>query len=135
MFAQPIHGSSELYEGEEFSNWEEASDFLSELDPEECSFVVFDKPDGNYIQCAGAKRGLTVEARVYQTPKKFTHYRFGQGEPTGKKAVIQCSCGPIEVDESQLLQLHDARILMKRFLEEGSFSDQYVATDISKTFA
>jgi hypothetical protein len=88
MFPSPVHYSREGDSGWKIKDWDTANKLLSYLDPKVRSFAIFEKDDRNYIQCAGAKRGLTVEARLYAKRGKFTHYRFGRGEPVGKKATI-----------------------------------------------
>ena len=75
-----------------------------------------------------------MEARVNGKRGKFKHYRFGRAEPVGKTASIRCSVGPIRVDETQLLTLRDARIIMRQFLAEGTFSEKYVATELGPDF-
>lgn len=134
MFSSPVHYSREGTPGWKIKNWDAANKLLSYLDPKVRSFAIFERDDRSYVQCAGAKRGLTVEARVYGKRGKFKHYRFGRGEPVGRMVSIRCSVGPIRVDETQLLQLRDARIIMRQFLEEGTFPDKYVATEIGQEF-
>lgn len=134
MFPTPVQYSREGRPSWQIKDWDTANKLLSYLDPEIRSFAIFQKADRSYIQCAGAKRGLTVEARIPGVNGEFKHYRFGRGEPVGKTVIIRCSVGPISVDETQLLQLRDARILMRQFLEEGTFSERYVATEVGPTF-
>jgi len=45
-------------------SWNVANQLLSYLDPEKRAYATFTRTDGSYVQCAGAKRRVTVEARV-----------------------------------------------------------------------
>lgn len=115
-------------------NWDTANKLLSYLGPKVSQFAVFEKPDSSYVQCAGAKRRLTVEARVYNSDGGFVHMVFGRGNLIGNRERIVCDDGPIFVDESQVLQMRHARLIIRPFLEQGVFPEQFEKTDVTDTF-
>jgi len=71
------------------------------------------------------------------TPRRSAQLaRFARrtGNQQFASVSIRCSVGPIRVDETQLLQLRDARIIIRQFLEEGTFPEKYVATELGPDF-
>ena len=133
-FSKPVFYRRGGTAGWEIRDWETANKLLSYLGPKVSDFAVFENPDHSYVQCAGAKRRLTVEARVYSPSGSFTHFVFGRGEPKNETEFIECSEGAIEVDANQVLQLRHARQIMRQFLEDGSFPPDFVATDVTERF-
>jgi hypothetical protein len=120
--------------GWRLTSWLDANHLLGYLNPNGPSSISFTLEDGSYIQCAGAKTRLTVEARLI-SPRGDLHVVFGKGARTGIKEIIACSVGPITVDSSQILQMRDARKLIRHFVERQLLLDSYVAEDISARFA
>ena len=133
-FSEPIFYRRGGTAGWEIRDWETAEKLLSYLGPKFSDFAVFEKPDHSYVQCAGAKRRLTVEARVFNPNGSFTHFVLGRGEPSNESELIECSEGAIEVDATQVLQLKHARQIMRKFLEDGEFPTDFVATDVTGRF-
>ena len=87
------------------------------------------------VQCAGGKTKLTVEARVTEQGDAFKHYRFGKGGLSDRNVVIECNCGPFTADETQVLKMKDARLIIKHFVENnGELLSGYEAQDISNVF-
>jgi hypothetical protein len=117
-----------------FYDWETLLSRISYFAHKGPDFLVLELEDGRYVQCAGVKKRLTVETRVYSEGRHFTHRVWGKGAMAGVKQSIQCTDGGIEVDGSQVLTMRDARILMLAFLEGNPMPDRYVATDISSRF-
>lgn len=121
--------------GWQLHSWDDANHLLSYLKPDGQSFAAFTLSDGSYVQCAGRKTRLTVEARVVASRAKFRHYVFGKGAPTGETESIACAIGPIEVDRTQLLAMRDARLLIREFVERRRLHDSYYAQDVTLRFA
>jgi hypothetical protein len=134
MFSEPVRSSSQISSNKRVKDWDSAKRILSRLDPDDCSFIIFENANRNYIQCAGSKDGLTVEARIYENGEQFKHYRFGRRKRSGKRVKIDCFCGPIRVDKTELLTLEDAEAIMQQFLEDGTFHHSYVATVLSEKY-
>ena len=134
-FPSPIHYSREDSPGWNIKDWQTANKLLSYLSLEGMSFAIFEKPDGSYVQCAGCKRRLTVEARVYENGGRFRHYVFGKGQLTGSVEKIQTTDYEVTVDASQVLQMRHARCIMKPWLEGGSFPQEFTATDVTERFS
>ena len=114
-------------------SWDNANHLLGYQNVDGPSYTMFTLDDGSYIQCAGGKKRLTVEARTITTDKNFEHYRFGKSELVNNMESIECNCGPIEVDLSQVLSMKDARIIIREFIEnDKKLSNKYIATDITE---
>jgi hypothetical protein len=129
-----VHYSREGTPGWSITSWETANQLLTYLDPDRASFACFTLPDGSYVQCAGSKRRLTVEARLYEANRQFKHYRFGKGQLLGREERIDCNIGPIHVDRTQILQLRDARTIIKLFIEERRLHPNYVIVELNDKF-
>ncbi len=97
-------------------------------------FMILEVEGGDYIQCAGVKKQLTVETRRYTAGKMFHHHVWGKGELTGHVGRIDCTDGEIQVDSSQVLAMRDARLLIAAFLEGAEMPSRYHCTDISDRF-
>ena len=116
-------------------SWEDANKLLGYQKAEGPSYTVFTIKDGSYVQCAGGKTKLTVEARIIKQGGNFKHFRFGKDQLSGRETVIECNCGPIAVDETQALKMKDARLIIKHFVEaSGELLSEYEAQDISNVF-
>jgi hypothetical protein len=96
--------------------------------------MILEIESGDYIQCAGIKKRLTVETRRYNADKQFRHMVWGKGSLTGFPEQIECAEGNIEVDRSQVLTMRDARLLIAAFLEGDEVPIRYQRTDISHRF-
>lgn len=121
--------------GWQLRSWEDATNLLSYLKPDGPSSATFTLDAGSYVQCAGSKTRLTVEARVLDSTGAFSHYVLGKGSLKGIVETIECTVGPINVDESQVLTLRDARKIIRYFVEEDSgFPEDYYAQDVSSRF-
>jgi len=115
-------------------DWDTANHLLSYLHPEKNPFVIFSLPDESYIQCFGSKTRLTVEAREF-LDGVFRHWVFGRREAHNRTERIETSTGAVTVDASQILQMRDARRIIREFLEHRRFLDAYDREDISNRFA
>ena len=123
LFPEPIHSSRENSPGWKIKDWDTANKLLSYLNTDGMSFACFEKTDGSYIQCAGSKRRLTAEARIYDSPNCYRHFVFGRGELDGELEKVATTDCEIEVDTSQVLQMRHVRLIFRPWLEGGSFSD------------
>jgi hypothetical protein len=135
MFSTPV-----LYQREDCSagwhikDWETANKLLSYLNTNGRSYAIFSKPDGSYVQCAGSKTRLTVETRIFKSQKEYRHYVFGNGSLQNLKDSVMTTEYKVTVDKSQVLQLSDARLIMKPWLEGGDFPTKYTLTDVTERF-
>jgi hypothetical protein len=129
------HYEREGITGWPIKSWEDANKLLGHQKTEGPSYTVFTISNGSYVQCAGGKTELTVEARVIEQGGSFKHFRFGKGKLSGRQVEIECSCGPIKVDETQALKMKDARLIVRHFVESnGELLSGYEAQDISNVF-
>jgi len=115
-------------------DWSVALARLSYFAREAPDHIVFEMPDGSYAQCAGTKTCLTVETRTYRPDFTFTHLTWGIGKPSGRRSNVEGSGGLIDVDSSQVLQMRDARIILKGFIEGETIPPRYHATDSTVFF-
>lgn len=121
--------------GWQIKSWEDANKLLSYLRPDGPSSAAFTLDSGSYIQCAGSKTCLTVETRIVDSTGGFSHYVLGKGPLTGTVETIECTVGPINVDQSQLLTLRDGRKIIRHFVETGgAIPEGYFAQDVSARF-
>lgn len=124
----------ESLENQYLTNWEYARQQLSFLDPIKHSFIILSLPNGNYVQCAGSKQELTVEARIFSSDNSHSHYRSGKGSLSRQEAVIRCNVGPIFIDASQVLTLQEAEQIMRHFVETGGLHPDYVVIKQTEGF-
>jgi hypothetical protein len=115
-------------------DWETANRLLGYLDPEKNPYAIFSLSDGSYVQCLGAKKALTVEARVYDSNGQFTHWVFGKGNPSGRQTTVGSHLDRVTIDESQLLQMRDARLIIRQFLETRTFPQRYHPQEVTERF-
>ncbi len=113
---------------------EEVEALLDTLHPKErCFFSLTDTRTGSYVQVAGARRRLTVEARQC-TRTGFTHSVLGRRPRNAKGAHINCRVGPIHLVRSQVLTLDDAKRVFRQFLETGGIPPGYELEDVSSRY-
>lgn len=133
-FPKPVHFSREdSPTGWKIKDWDTANALLSYLNTKGRSFVCFQKEDGSYVQCAGSKRRLTVEARIYNEDKSFKHLVFGKGQLKNEKEKVDTTDYHVLVDSSQVLQMRHARLIMKPWLEGEEFPSEFEVTDMTET--
>jgi len=126
------HYEREGSPGWPIKSWDTANKLLGYQNAEGPSFSIFTVGNGSFVQCAGGKTRLTIEARIIGENDTFQHYRFGKGPLTGQQAEIECNCGPILVDRSQVLKMRDARLIIRHFVEtSGGLLPGYEAQEVS----
>jgi len=134
-FSQRVHYSrTDQPKGRDIADWTTANKLLGYLDPVRRHFAIFDLPNGSYVQCLGGKKALTVEARVYGPGGRFTHWVFGKGLLCGLQTQVGSSAGVVTVDRTQVLQIRDARLIIRQFLETNTFPAQYHKQDVTERF-
>lgn len=119
------------------ASWLEVEAALDALDPKLRSFVILSSPSGDYVQTAGARDRLTIEYRrnAGQGPAaSFRHYVLGRTDGGDGLAEIQCSCGPLTVQENEVLNLDDAKRVFRHFYDIGSVPDDFALRDMTATF-
>jgi|688.fasta_scaffold17677_8 hypothetical protein len=135
MFPHPVHYQREdCPTGWYINDWETANQLLSYLNTKGRSFAIFTKNNGSYVQCAGSKTRLTVEARIYVNEQQFQHFVFGSGPIQNQVDAIATTEYQITVDKSQILRMRDARLIMKPWLEGNDFPAKYTLTNITERF-
>jgi len=131
-FPSPVHYSRENSPGWKIKDWDTANKLLAYLSTDGMSFACFQKEDGSYVQCAGSKKRLTVEARVFDGDGSFRHLVFGKGELKKEEEKIETTDYHVLVDSSQVLQMRHARLIMKPWLEGGSFPSDFEVSDVTE---
>jgi len=134
-FPQPVHYSREEGPGWKINDWETANKLLSYFGLKGNSFICFEKPDGSYFQCAGSKKSLTAEARLYQSSKHFQHVVFGRNALKNETLQIHTTSYPIDIDSSQELTMRHVRLLIRPWLEDCTFPDGFIITDVTARFS
>lgn len=133
-FPEPVHYSRTDSPGWMIKDWETANTLLRYLDPFVRPFVIFELPDGSYVQCLGSKRRLTVEVRECRAGGSFTHWVLGCGKPQRETVRIDTSTGTVTVDVSQVLTMRDARLIIRQFLETRTLPDRFHRQEITGRF-
>lgn len=134
MFPEPVHYSRTDSPGWKIRDWDSANSLLGYLEPTRRPFAIFELSDSSYVQCFGSKTRLTVEAREISPGGAFTHWVFGKGIPTGVTVDVESSTAVVTVDETQVLAMRDARLIIRQFIESRSFPLRYHRVDISSRF-
>ncbi|MFW6254033.1 MAG: hypothetical protein ACOC41_03795 [Chitinivibrionales bacterium] len=128
-----------LFEGDNISaiSAPRASQVISLLDTlhpkHRAFFSLTELYTGCYVQVAGARLRLTVEARKFQS-KNFRHYVFGVFPRDERGAYINCRVGPITIYKSQMLVLNDAKKIFLHFLRSGELVDGFDLQDVTARF-
>lgn len=133
-FPEPVHYSRTDAPGWKIRDWDTANELLGHVDPNKRPYAIFERLDGSYIQCLGSKTRLTVEARTCGVDNAFRHVVFGKGPVVGTRTLITASTGDVEVDESQVLKMRDARLIIRAFLVREPTPGRYVEEDVSSRF-
>ena len=115
----------------EIKDWKTAKGQLSGLKVRGRSFIIFEKENGDYVQCAGSRKVLTVEARMHAGDGSFRHVIFGCEEASGVEVDIPTSEFVLRVDASQVLNLKHALGILQPWLEGYAFPIRYIQTDIT----
>ena len=135
-FPEPVHFTREdSPAGWKLKDWDTVNSLLSYFDTNGKSFVCFEKSNGSYVQLAGAKRQLTAEARIYDSPTRYRHFVFGKGVIRGSVEKVKTTDYEVEVDESQVLQMRHARLILRPWLEGHDFPDDFTMTDVTERFS
>jgi hypothetical protein len=100
-------------------------ELLNKLDPKKNSFYILEHDNGNYLQCGGSKTACTVEFRVYDGPKKYTHYVVGRQEGSTQPASIKMSRGVVDVNKGEVLNVMEAAELFDLFFAGMEFPKKY----------
>lgn len=130
-FPSMVYCTREDQPGREIKDWKTAKGQLSGLKVKGRSFIIFEKENGDYVQCAGSRKALTVEARMHAGDGSFRHVIFGCDEATGVEVEIPTSESVLRVDASQVLNLKYARGILQPWLEGYAFPIRYIQTDIT----
>ena len=108
---------------------------ILQVDGQNHSFMILEKEENDYIQCAGNKYHLTVEIRQ-KRGEKFKHYIIGTGEIKSSLksswVMINCRVGPIRVKKEELLNKNDAIELFRCFFLNEPFSDRFYKRDVTR---
>lgn len=138
QFPEPVKYERTDSPGWIIHDWQTADRLLSYLEPKKRYFAIFTLPDGSYVQCYGGQKALTVEARVQNGDGKFTHWRFGHGPLCDLSADVGPAVGPhgecMQVDVSQVLEIHDAKAIVRQFLTKKTLDNSYQCEDITDMF-
>lgn len=106
---------------------------LSHLDLKKCLddiksneidfYIIIDRNENDYIQCAGANNRFTIEMR---TPKKdaFRHWRLGFKDQSKVWNEIDCHVGPISVLGHEVFEFETVySILISYVGKQGSMAE------------
>ncbi|MFT5121495.1 MAG: hypothetical protein ACI97B_000119, partial [Verrucomicrobiales bacterium] len=133
-FPSMVRCTREDQHGREIKDWKKANALLSGLNVKGRSFIIFEKEYGDYVQCAGSKKAMTIEARSYNKDGTFRHVVFGFRELDGDEVEIPGNERNHHTDASQVLTLKDARSILQPWLAGYAFPTRFVQTDITSHF-
>lgn len=119
--------SSQRFEDRSPESFDDIERELSSLDPWSQGFFILSRVDtGEFVQLAGSRGRLTVEAKIHSDNKKvLRHYRLGIGVQKGEQTLIRCVVGPIRVRTDQVLKLESALPIFETFFESGRLPGDY----------
>jgi len=106
---------------------------LNRIDPFSFPYVVLTNENEDYIQCAGSREEMAIEARFYNNGT-FKHFVLGRELMSKVWAKIECKVGPIDVLSHEVMDLNDAIILFKSFFLSGDIPQNYNKRNITKQF-
>jgi hypothetical protein len=109
------------------------ADGIEGIHPAKNSYYVVNKPNGDYVQFAGARDRLVAEVRTYEG-EKFTHYIIGYDTEPGLVEKVECNVGPIRVNQNQVLTIVDAKRIVKAFCEDMPWPREYKLSDVTGRF-
>lgn len=93
------------------------------LNPENNSFYILERENGDYIQCGGSKKACTVEIRLYALDGSHKHYVIGHKDGSTAPATVQMSAGVVNVQEREVFDHWEAIKLFEHF-----FSGEEIVT-------
>lgn len=108
-------------------------EILNQIDPFSFPYVVLTNENKDYIQCAGSKNAMAIEARFYNNGT-FKHFVLGRELMSKVWDRIECKVGPIDVLSHEVMDLNNAIILFKSFFLTGSIPQNYNKRNITRQF-
>lgn len=115
----------------EVGSWAEIEENICQLHPvERCFYTLSRSNEESYVQFAGARRRLTVEARIYRDNGEFKHFRLGRIDGEEGRAYINCRIGPIHLSKHQVMNLKEATEIFRRFYEGEDFFEGFTSEEI-----
>ena len=116
------------------ASFEDVETALSALHPTRMSFMSLTAGDGSYVQVAGAKLRLTIEARRVQADGSFRHVVLGRPSGPTEEISINYIGGPVTVLRREVLSLTDATLVCRTFFESHTLPVAYVLRDTTSRF-
>jgi len=115
--------------------WQEVVYALETIDPRQSGFVILSRPDGSYVQCAGARLRLIIEWRKTITESEFKHVVIGKASDDHKATSINTSAGIIQLQRNEVLSVKNAAEVFQRFFDSGAIPESYVLRDVTDRFS
>jgi len=115
--------------------WQEVVHALETIDPRRSGFVILSRPDGSYVQCAGARLRLIIEWRKTITGSEFKHFVIGKTSDKHKATSINTSVGIIQLQQNEILSIKNAAEVFQRFYDSGTIPESYVVRDVTDKFS
>lgn len=107
---------------------------LEHITPRVPSIFILTRPDGSFVQAAGSKTRLTVEARFMRANGGFQHVIVGVEDDDKELTHIAYSSGTLVVQKSEVLKLPDAQTIFSSFLRTGYIPMPYINRDVTKLY-
>ena len=106
---------------------------LEHITPRGPSVFILTRADGSFVQTAGSRIRLSVEAR-YVRPEGFRHLIVGVEDEDTELTTVVYSCGSLDVQKCEVLRLRDAQIIFDGFLRTGQIPAPYIVRDVTNMF-
>jgi hypothetical protein len=115
--------------------WESIEEALPMITPRGPGFFILSRPDGSYVQTAGARLRLIVEYRKILGSGQFAHYVLGKHiEAAPKQTQINASIGVLNLMNNEILTVKDAIAIFREFYLEGTVPGTYILHDVTADF-
>ena len=106
---------------------------VEDIHPTKNAYYVVNKPNRDYLQFAGSRERLVAETRSY-SGDAFTHCVIGYDTEPGYVDKVECTVGPIRVNQNQVLTVADAKRLIEAFCRDQPWPADYKLTDVTEAF-
>ena len=105
---------------------------IDRMRPSGPSFVIVERPSGDFAQAGGGDGQYCVECREWG--EQFVHWVAGKGTPALETHQVKMNAGFNEVRLNEVLTAADVKLLLGEFLTTGKRLDCYIWRDHTQYF-
>ena len=117
-------GGDTLYDTFIKPSWTQISNEVAKIDGNETCFLILENEIGDYMQCLGNKKDITIEYR-FKTENSFSHVVLGT-QPTQKQEItITTSTGDVTVFKNETFNPEELLNILQKFYKFNSVDKVY----------